>query len=67
MQSGPQKSKSIYRGFSVFVCFVLSRFRGVTIDGVMNWILGLLTPLGTTSNFSATSDLHNLLFTTTPS
>jgi hypothetical protein len=63
VQLSPQKSKSIYHGWSVFVCFVLSRFRGVTTDGSMDWILDSLTPLETTSNYSATSDLHNLQFT----
>jgi hypothetical protein len=32
----------------------------------MDWILNLLTPLGTTSNYSATADLHTLQFNTAP-
>jgi hypothetical protein len=32
----------------------------------IDWILALLTPLGTTSNYSATSDLHTLQLTTAP-
>jgi hypothetical protein len=32
----------------------------------MEWIMDLLTPLRTTSNYSATADLHTLQITTTP-
>jgi hypothetical protein len=39
-------------------------FRGVTIDGVLDWILNLLTTLGTISNYSVTADLRTLQFTT---
>jgi hypothetical protein len=50
---------------------ILSRFRDVTVCRKdMDWILDLLTnlytPLGTTSNYSATADLHTLHITTAP-
>jgi hypothetical protein len=32
----------------------------------MNWVLDLLTQLGTTSNYSATANLHNSQITTLP-
>jgi hypothetical protein len=41
---------------------IISRFRGVTIDGVLMNNL-LTTPLGTTSSYSATANLHTLQIT----
>jgi hypothetical protein len=45
--------------------YVLTRFRGVTIDGVCTaeWIYW---PLGTTSNYRTIADLHTLKITTAP-
>jgi hypothetical protein len=48
---------------------ILSRV-GVTIDGVLDWMVGFIapysfTPLGTTGNYSAIADLHTLQFTVT--
>jgi hypothetical protein len=51
------------------VC-ILARFRGVTLDAVWigEWICWSLvyTPLGTTSNYSATANLQNSQITTAP-
>jgi hypothetical protein len=43
---------------------ILSRSRGVTIDGVCEWVYyHLYTQLGPTSNYSAIADLHTLQIT----
>jgi hypothetical protein len=44
---------------------MLLRFRVVTVDGVWIGKLDLLTPLVTTSNYSAIADLHTLQITST--
>jgi hypothetical protein len=38
----------------------------VTKDGVLDWILDLLTRLGTILNYSATANLNTLQITTAP-
>jgi hypothetical protein len=38
----------------------------VTIRRCVDWILDLLTPLGTTSNYSAIADLNTSQFATAP-
>jgi hypothetical protein len=47
----------------------LSRSIRVTIDGVLDWMVGfivtLYTPFITTINYSASADLHTLQFTVT--